>query len=299
MNLNEYQRLAALSAQPTASGVDEKTVAFLGLAGEAGELLSEYKKHLRDGDAHRLFPHRVKEELGDLLWYIGQVSSLFGLEMEDVASANLNKISSRWGSESERSPGLFGPRSFDENFPDEERLPQTIEARMEEIHEGGRLKMRMYIDGAKTGDDITDNAHDKDGYRYHDVFHLSYAMVLGWSPVVRQLLRRKRKSAPQIDEIEDGGRAKAIEEGISAMIFAYAKEHAYFEGIGAVDRDILVMVRKMTAGLEVGERTMKEWESAIVQGFCVWRQMIAGGGGVLIGDYSSRTLSYSPLVPRE
>lgn len=297
MNLNEYQQLAALSAQPTASGVDAKTVAFLGLAGEAGELLSEYKKHLRDGEAHRLFPHRVKEELGDLLWYVGQVSSLFGLELEDVAAANLNKINSRWGNEAAQPLGLFGPRSFDDGFPHEERLPQTIEARMEEVHDAGRLKMRMYIDGMKTGDDITDNAHDKDGYRYHDVFHLSYALVLGWSPVVRQLLGRKRKSNAQIDEIEDGGRAKAIEEGISAMIFAYAKEHSYLEGIGAVDRDILVMVRKMTAGLEVGERTMKEWESAIVQGFSVWRQMIAGGGGVLKGDYASRTLSYSPLMP--
>lgn len=296
MNLNEYQQRAALSAMPTANDIDAKTVALLGLAGEAGELLSEYKKHLRDGDSYRLFPHRVKEELGDLLWYVGQVGILFGLDLEEIASANLNKVASRWGTDDERPLGLFGSHSFDDGFPSDERLPQIIEARMEEFTEDGRLKMRMYIDGMKTGDDITDNAHDNDGYRYHDVFHLGYALVLGWSPVVRQLLCCKRKSSPQIDEIEDGGRAKAIEEGISAMIFAYAKEHSYLDGIGAVDRDILVMVRKMTAGLEVGERTMKEWESAIVQGFSVWRQMISGGGGILKGDYATRTLTYSPLA---
>jgi len=44
--------------------------ALLGLAGEAGTLLSEYKKHLRDGDAHQLHKERVAEELGDLLWYL-------------------------------------------------------------------------------------------------------------------------------------------------------------------------------------------------------------------------------------
>ena len=39
-------------------------VPLLGLAGEAGGLLSEYKKYLRDGAAHRLFKERVGEELG-------------------------------------------------------------------------------------------------------------------------------------------------------------------------------------------------------------------------------------------
>lgn len=45
---------------------------MLGLAGETGELLNEYKKHLRDGEAHVLFKDRVAEELGDLLWYIAK-----------------------------------------------------------------------------------------------------------------------------------------------------------------------------------------------------------------------------------
>ena len=34
-------------------------------ASEIGQLLSEYKKHLRDGEAHRLFIDRVSEELCD------------------------------------------------------------------------------------------------------------------------------------------------------------------------------------------------------------------------------------------
>ena len=68
----------------------------------------------------------------------------------------------------------------------------------------------MTMDGAPLGNELTDNAYENDGYRYHDVFHLAYAAVLGWSPVIRKLMDRKRKSDPQIDRIEDGGRATAL-----------------------------------------------------------------------------------------
>ena len=66
-------------------------VPLLGLAGETGELLSEYKKHLRDGDSHLLFRERVSEELGDLLWYVANVAAKFDLKLGDIAQANLKK----------------------------------------------------------------------------------------------------------------------------------------------------------------------------------------------------------------
>ena len=64
-------------------------VPMLGLAGETGQLLSEYKKHLRDGEAHRLFKERVSEELGDLLWYIANVASKFDLTLVARLSARM------------------------------------------------------------------------------------------------------------------------------------------------------------------------------------------------------------------
>ena len=73
MELNEYQRLANQTDQQPDTGPIEADprsilVPLLGLAGEVGELLGEHKKRLRDGDSYKLFPDRVKEELGDLLW---------------------------------------------------------------------------------------------------------------------------------------------------------------------------------------------------------------------------------------
>jgi hypothetical protein len=79
----------------------------------------------------------------------------------------------------------------------------------------------------QVGDTLTDASFVADGYRFYDVFHLAHAAVLGWSPVSRSLLGRKRRSDPQIDEAEDGGRAIVIEEGIAALVFAYAASHNY------------------------------------------------------------------------
>ncbi len=77
---------------------------------------------------------------------------------------------------------------------------------------------------------MDDNAHEADGYRFHDVFHLAFMATFGWSPVIRALLKRKRKSNPAIDNVEDGARAIIIEEAISAMVYEHAKDHNFYEG---------------------------------------------------------------------
>lgn len=102
MNLNTYQREAQKtdrvpSRRKSGDAGSDLMVPLLGLAGETGELLSEYKKHLRDGDSHLLFRERVSEELGDLLWYVGNVAAKFDLKLEDIAQANLKKTRDRWG----------------------------------------------------------------------------------------------------------------------------------------------------------------------------------------------------------
>jgi len=104
MDFQEYQQRAVETDQVPTNTV----VPLLGLAGEAGELLSEYKKYLRDGDAHRLFKERVAEELGDLLWYISNVASKFELSLDDIATGNLDKTKDRWDrSRQAKRKGLF------------------------------------------------------------------------------------------------------------------------------------------------------------------------------------------------
>ncbi len=128
MDFSEYQEQALKTDQKETS----KIIPLLGLAGEAGELLSEYKKSLRDGEAHKLHPERIKEELGDLLWYIANLSSKFDLELEDVAKLNLEKCSKRWGwKDSVQTDGY----RFDSDFPEHERLPRQFEVEITEVSE--------------------------------------------------------------------------------------------------------------------------------------------------------------------
>ncbi len=72
-------------------------IPLAGLASETGELLGEYKKYLRDGESHKLFKERLAEEVGDLLWYVANVATKFGLDLAQVAEQNLAKCEGRWG----------------------------------------------------------------------------------------------------------------------------------------------------------------------------------------------------------
>ena len=289
MELNEYQRLANHTDQQPDAGLAEAVsknllVPLLGLAGEVGELLGEHKKWLRDGDSYHLFPDRVKEELGDLLWYLTNVATKHGLSLEDIANHNINKINRRWhptGYVSEREPSL------DAGFPEGERFPAQL--RMS-ITSDGPGKTVTYINGKKFGDPLRDNRYEDDGYRFHDIFHVTHATILGWSPTLRALLRRKRKSAPRVDEVEDGGRAIVIEEGISAMVFSYAERRNFLEGSEGVDYDLLRTIKDMTSHLEVRCRTEGDWERVIMTGFKIWRQVKAKGEGELHADLEKGTI---------
>ncbi len=151
--------------------------------------------------------------------------------------------------------------------------------------------MKAYYEGKQFGDDLTDNAYEGDGYRFHDVFHLAFAAVLGWSPITRTLTGTKRRSRQQVDEVEDGGRAKAIEEGISALIFAFGKDYAFLEGKPSVSSELLRTIRSMVSHLEVASCSTGDWEKAIIQGFTVWREITKRHGGTVVVDLDDRSIT--------
>src|ERR1039457_2567043 len=96
MTFEEYQaRAAATDASEIWRGKDF-SILLLGLAGEAGSLLTLYKKWLRDGDAYQIVEERISEELGDVLWYLAAIARRRGVSLEAIAEANLKKTASRW-----------------------------------------------------------------------------------------------------------------------------------------------------------------------------------------------------------
>jgi NTP pyrophosphatase (non-canonical NTP hydrolase) len=95
MELADYQRLS----RRTAEYPREAWLAYpaLGLAGEAGEVAEHAKKAIRDdgGEVGEERRAAMAKELGDVLWYVAQLASELGLELEEIAQANLDKLVSR------------------------------------------------------------------------------------------------------------------------------------------------------------------------------------------------------------
>lgn len=100
MQLNDYQEAARKTALYPNVGNDFIYPA-LGLVGESGEIANKLKKLIRDenittvkdmSDEQR---GEVAKELGDVLWYISQLSSEMGYSLEEIAQKNIDKLASR------------------------------------------------------------------------------------------------------------------------------------------------------------------------------------------------------------
>lgn len=91
MEFKEYQELA----KTTAIYPDNARIFYpaLGLAGEVGEVCEKVKKHIRDG--RELDKEDLTKELGDVLWYLSALAGDLGINLDDVAVTNFNKLKSR------------------------------------------------------------------------------------------------------------------------------------------------------------------------------------------------------------
>lgn len=69
----------------------------LGLASEAGEVAGKVKKIMRDDNMSVSEDKReqIKDELGDVLWYVAQTATELNLDLEEIAKNNLTKLLSR------------------------------------------------------------------------------------------------------------------------------------------------------------------------------------------------------------
>jgi len=96
MDMNEYQQRSRKTALYPVIG-HPVIYPTLGLANEAGEVAGKIKKVFRDKDGQISDETRqaLKSELGDVLWYIAQVATELGLDLEDIASSNLDKLYDR------------------------------------------------------------------------------------------------------------------------------------------------------------------------------------------------------------
>lgn len=98
MNFEEYQSEAKQTAlyPNRLSNLEYPT---LGLAGEAGEVANVVKKIQRDhgGVITDETRAKLKDELGDVLWYISACADELGLTLTEIAEFNVEKLMKRHG----------------------------------------------------------------------------------------------------------------------------------------------------------------------------------------------------------
>jgi NTP pyrophosphatase (non-canonical NTP hydrolase) len=96
ITFDQYQKLSNKTAVYPTIG---KSFVYptLGLAGEVGEVVEKVKKAFRDdgGRMTKLRKDEIQKELGDVLWYLAQISTQLKLSFSDVADMNLEKLKSR------------------------------------------------------------------------------------------------------------------------------------------------------------------------------------------------------------
>jgi NTP pyrophosphatase (non-canonical NTP hydrolase) len=99
MEISDFQTYQRESRKTwSVIGVDHPIVyPTLGLANEAGEVAGKIKKIFRDrgGVITEEDRQALKQELGDVLWYLTQICTQLDLPLEEVAEANIIKLFSR------------------------------------------------------------------------------------------------------------------------------------------------------------------------------------------------------------
>lgn len=106
IDFKEYQKASSATsgAHQDLYGREARlSIGALGLTGEAGEVADYIKKVV--GHNHPLDKDTLVKELGDVLWYVAELCSTIGVDMGDVASANVKKLKKRYpdGFSKERS----------------------------------------------------------------------------------------------------------------------------------------------------------------------------------------------------
>jgi len=251
------------------------------LAGKVGDLVNDFGEGKLDNNRDILSVHLV-----EIFRALLTVCEAAEVSLGDAAYGNLRKTFSRWPAKE-----LYPPL-IDEEMPQDERLPRQFTIYIEEQDTAYRTHVLQKCNGIIIGDRLTDNKIEKDDYRFHDVFHIAFAVYLGWSPVIRRLFKLKRKSIPEIDENEDGARASLIEEGVSTFIFSRGLERGLFENIKDVDYDLLKSIQEMIKGYEVERCSLWQWEKAILDGFRVFRELKKHRRGYVVADIEKPRLEF-------
>lgn len=307
-SIDVYQETAMETARTSETELREVCVVILQQlsAQVSRELLPEVEHALN----HEIRPKDAMDAASEMVWHLSALASLYGIKLSEsmdvaIAKAKFRNVSGE------------SITRHDAKFPEIEQFPQTMTVRFRDVKEL-RSEVDWKVDGVwePLGDHLENNYAEDDAYRYHDVMHLAFIVYLGWSPVFRKFMNRKRNTEfDDFDEsVEDGGRAKVLEESLILQIHTLAErlrkyilegdtekasvenyDASVFDLPGSIGFDFLKKLHDETWLYEVYKNSQQDWEAAIREGYRVFTMLRKGTGGIVTATVFPPSLTYTAL----
>jgi hypothetical protein len=292
MDFDDYQRVGRQTDTIPLEGNEKLHFLLLGLTDELGQIAGLVKKFMRHDIAVQAKRNDVISRLGDALWYMARIADELGTGLSAIAEENLHFLERRW---LPNPDSLFHSRR--EYLSDKaESLPDRLEFLLERREEDGIPKMRLSLDGKNVGDTVDDNEYVENYYRFHDIIHISCMACLRWSPFFRKFLNLKRRHDTDTDRVEDGARARDIEEALSIVIFQYFENNDFLKGATSVDTSFLRSLRAFSGLREISWVTEREWEDMMMKAAAAIRQIISAKEGFVVADMKAGTVTFRPIA---
>lgn len=94
MNINEYQEKASRTCAKIDGAILDDLHMVLGMQTEAAEIADVYKKTI----AYKkpLDFVNIKEEIGDIMWYIANLCNMNGWDLREILDVNIAKLEARY-----------------------------------------------------------------------------------------------------------------------------------------------------------------------------------------------------------
>lgn len=231
----------------------------------------------------------AKKAFKKILDGLHEISLLSGKSLEEIAVDSIEKNRKYWSDPEAGAPVFDG----DGVFPHYEMLPRNFKIKFIDIKKESdendirRNETIIIMNDVQLGDRLTDNTPEESGYRYHDVFHMMAATCLGWSPVFRRMLKKKRKSNKIIDENEDGARAAIIEEAVVSQVYRYGKQIDFNENAN-LDENIIKLIMEMTTEYECNRLEGRDWKLYVKRSIELFGKIRGGFEGTIEFDAEKR-----------
>ncbi len=305
--IDAYQKIAFITRRTEEDQLRNVCVAVLQQL--AAQLSRDFLPNTEMALNHEVRPKDPVDALGEIIWHLSALASLYDLTLSDILSLTQKKARFR---NPQNKPGPRHDRKKKKKNPNE-RFPDRFEVHFVDKGDAGASMFWVEDERVikKLGATLTDNDRNGDGYRFHDVMHIAFAVHLGWSPNLRAFMGLQRRSSLVTDQVEDGGRAKILEEAVILEIHQRAKgfedyfpkaekaiQVSPYDFPDAMSFEFLRRLHELCDGHEAYQNPKQDWERAIRDGYDCYHKLRAASGGIIAVNMIERTLTFRSL-PRD